>query len=71
MFCSPSKLTDNGLKQKVNLVTQTIIDSESSLSKDSPDLSYSQISERVGDLNRLRNFKRSLEYEMELRGIRV
>jgi hypothetical protein len=69
MFCSPSKLTDAGLKKKVDLVAQTIIDSESSLCKDSPTLSYSQISERVGDLNRLRNFKRALEFEMETRGL--
>jgi hypothetical protein len=69
MFCSPSKLTDADLNKKLDQVKNAIVTAESELCKDSPNLSYLQISERVGDLNRLRNFKRALEFEMEIRGI--
>lgn len=70
MFCSPISLSDSKLDAKVKEVKQTILDSESSLTKASPNLSYSQISERVGDLNRLRNFLRSLKFEFEARGFK-
>lgn len=70
MFCSPISLSDAKLDAKVKEVKQTIIDSESNLAKASHNLSYSQIAERVDDLNRLRNFLRSLKFEFEARGYR-
>lgn len=70
MFCSPMSLSDQHLIEKIQTVETTILNDESSLCKASPSLAYSQIAERVGDLNRLRNFKRSLMYEAEGRGFR-
>lgn len=70
MFCSPISLTDAKLDAKVKEVKKAILDSESSLVRASPTLCYSQIAERVGDLNRMRNFLRALKFEFEVRGFR-
>lgn len=59
----PSKMSDKQLKVAYHMTNDAVSTSAAELSKDSPNLLYSQIKERVGDIENLKARRQAIQNE--------